>query len=127
MIRSIVAGALLLSSLVSAPAFAGRPSASRPTELTLSYAAEAGYATAVTLRCDPPGGGHPEAAQACRVLRKAGGRPDDLRPARRMCMMIYAPITAQVSGRWKGMRVNWSRRFGNACEMNRATGVLFKF
>ena len=130
MIRTIVAGVVVAVALPPCgPALAAPApgAASRRTELTLSYAADAGYATAVVLRCDPPGGGHPRAARACRVLAKAGGSPSNIRPARRMCLMIYAPITAHVTGVWRGVRVRWSRRFGNACEMTRATGVLFDF
>jgi hypothetical protein len=97
------------------------------TQLTLSYMAEAGYAVAVVLRCHPPGGGHPRPVKACNALASAGGVPSNLIPARTMCMMIYAPVTAKVAGTWNGRRVNWSRKYGNTCEMNRATGVLFTF
>ena len=97
------------------------------TDLTLAYMAEAGYATAVTLRCDPPGGAHPKPPVACRTLRAVGGRPERIKPARTMCTMIYAPITAQITGRWRGQKIMWSRTFGNTCEMTRATGVLFRF
>jgi hypothetical protein len=41
--------------------------------------------------------------------------------------MIYAPITAQISGTWRGKKITWSQRYGNPCEMTRATGVLFEF
>jgi hypothetical protein len=125
-IRTIVAhtaaAAVLLGSAAAADA-AVRPR----TYLTLAYMAEAGYATAVTLRCDPPGGAHPKPAAACRTLRTVGGRPARLKPAPTMCTMIYAPITAQITGRWRGKKITWSRTFGNSCEMARATGVLFNF
>jgi hypothetical protein len=109
---------------VAGPAVAARP---KPTELTLSYMADAGYAAAVKLVCHPPGGAHPKPARACNELKKVGGRPSRLKPARTLCTMIYAPITAQIKGTWKGRPVNWSRRYGNSCEMIRATGVLFTF
>jgi hypothetical protein len=89
--------------------------------------AEAGYATAVILTCDPSGGPHPNPAQACDTLKRVGGKPSNIRPGRTMCMMLYAPITAQITGTWKGRRINWSKTYGNACEMNRANGVLFVF
>ena len=44
-----------------------------------------------------------------------------------MCMDLYAPVTAKISGTWRGGRVRWSHVYGNTCEMTRATGVLFKF
>jgi hypothetical protein len=97
------------------------------TALTLSYAADAGYAAAIKLGCDPATGLHPEKKQACAVLKKVSGRPDRLTPARTMCMMIYQPVRADITGTWKGRRVKWSKTYGNKCEMNRATGVLFAF
>jgi hypothetical protein len=88
---------------------------------------EAGYARAVVLTCNPPGGGHPMPVKACNMLKKVGGTPTGLKPARTMCMMIYAPITAQVTGTWKGTKINWTKKYGNSCEMNRANGILFAF
>jgi Subtilisin inhibitor-like len=117
---------VLVSAVLAVPSSAAVAGGGR-TSLTLSYEADAGYAVAVTLRCDPPGGGHPKAAEACRALANVDGDPSYLRPAQRYCMLIYAPVTARITGRWKGARVDWSRRFGNTCEMTRATGVLFEF
>jgi len=97
------------------------------TDLTLAYMAEAGYATAVTLQCNPPGGAHPRPAAACRTLRAVGGRPGRIKPDATMCMMIYAPITAQITGKWRGRKITWSKTYGNSCEMTRVTGVLFRF
>jgi hypothetical protein len=143
MIRTIIAAsavvaATALSPAVPAaaattgPAAAPRPGAvaaphARRTALTLSYMADSGYATAVKLRCDPAGGAHPAPTAACDELRLVGGRPDRLRPARMMCMLIYAPITAAITGTWKGQSIRWSQTYGNTCEMSRATGVLFRF
>lgn len=95
--------------------------------LTLTYMAEAGFAAAVKLTCDPAGGGHPEAAQACATLRTAGADPEKIKPAPVMCMMIYSPITAEITGVWRGAPVRWTHTYGNKCEMLRATGVLFQF
>jgi hypothetical protein len=126
MIRTILASTAAAAVLLGASAAAA--GAARPrTDLTLVYMAEAGYATAVTLRCNPPGGAHPESAAACHTLRGVGGRPDRIKPARTMCTMIYAPITAQITGRWRGKKISWTRTYGNPCEMTRATGVLFRF
>jgi hypothetical protein len=112
----------------SGPGTAGGGAApARRTELTLSYMAEAGYARAVVLTCNPPGGGHPKPVKACNTLGKVGGTPTGLKPARTMCMMIYAPVTAQVSGSWKGTKIKWMKKYGNSCEMNRANGILFAF
>ena len=119
---------LLAATTVLLGSAAGAAGAARPrTDLTLAYMADAGYATAVTLRCDPPGGAHPKRTVACRTLRAVGGRPAQIKPAATVCTMIYAPITAQITGKWRGKKMSWSKTYGNPCEMTRATGVLFRF
>jgi hypothetical protein len=124
MIRTVVGAVAVTTALLvgAAPA-----QATSQSHLTLTYMAQAGYADAVKLDCNPPGGPHPEAAQACEVLRSTGADPGRIKPAQVMCMMLYAPVTAQITGTWRGGRVKWSHRYGNSCEMTRATGVLFKF
>jgi hypothetical protein len=120
MINTVVAAAALLTAI--APVHAAPQS-----HLTLTYTAQAGQAGAVRLTCNPTGGAHPEAAQACAVLRSTGADPARIKPAHVMCMMLYAPVTARLDGTWRGTRVRWAHRYGNSCEMTRATGVLFKF
>jgi Subtilisin inhibitor-like len=105
-----------------------RPDRRHPvTRLVLSYRATAGYADAVVLWCDPARGPHPKAARVCATLAAAGGDPDRIRPTRTMCLLIYAPVTADVHGTWRGRPLAWSRTFANSCEMTRATGPLFRF
>lgn len=119
-----VSGGPVISPPVTSPPIA-KPA--KGTQLTLSYAAAAGYAAALKLGCDPATGPHPKKKQACAQLKKAGGHPDRITPTRSMCYLIYAPIRADVTGTWKGRPVKWSKTYGNKCEMNRATGVLFQF
>ena len=124
MIRAIAATAAAVLLLAADPAGAAAP---KRSDLTVSYLADAGYAAAVKLRCNPAGGAHPKKVKACRALARVGGDPARLRPAARLCTMEYAPVTAQVKGTWQGRRVDWSHRFGNACDMHRTTGVLTAF
>jgi hypothetical protein len=114
MIRTLIAAAALIVNTA--------PSQAPQSHLTLTYAAQT-----VKLSCNPTGGLHPEAAQACAILRSTGADPARIRPAHVMCMMLYAPVTARLAGTWRGTRVRWSHQYGNSCEMTRATGVLFKF
>ena len=113
------------AALASYPHSPARPGAR--AKLTLIYMAEAGYAAAVRLTCEPTGGVHPHAEQACTTLARAGGDPAAIEPAPTMCLLIYAPITAQISGVWDGRAVAWTHKYGNGCEMRRATGELFDF
>jgi hypothetical protein len=124
MIRTVASAVAVTAALLAGAVPAQAAPQSR---LTLTYLAQAGYADAVKLTCDPTGGPHPEAAQACAILGRTGADPAKIKPAQVMCMMLYAPVTAQIAGTWRGGRVKWSHRYGNTCEMTRATGVLFKF
>jgi hypothetical protein len=99
-----------------------------PDHLVLTvFSDEAGWARVIKLTCDPPGGKHPDPAGACAALMRTGADPDKLAPAALLCMMIYLPVTAEITGTWHGAAVKWSHPYGNECEMKRATGVLFKF
>ncbi len=81
---------------------------------------------AVTLRCDPPGGGHPEAAQACSELSGSGGKPAHP-PDGRMCTAVHAPVVARTEGRWHGKPVRFRAEYGNDCVMRSRTGTVFAF
>ena len=130
LVRSVAAAAATLAALAAgaqpASADTGRPVG--PTVLTLSVAATRDPAPrSVTLRCDPAGGGHPHARQACDALAVAGGGFGRLPGTRQMCPMIYAPVTATAQGVWRGIPVRWSQRFANACLLGERTGALFRF
>jgi hypothetical protein len=131
MIRTMLATSSIAVLGLAGPAAAvttGPGATPRPaTDLVLSYTAEAGYAASVTLTCHPAGGGHPHPARACAVLKKADGDPALITPKQRMCTTEYAPITAEITGTWKGAAVTWSKTFGNPCALARHTGVLFAF
>jgi hypothetical protein len=107
---------------------AARPGADEPrARLTIGYMADAGFAAAVKLTCGPDAGGHPKPAETCALLGRAGGDPSKIVPATTACYLLYSPVTAEVTGTWRGKPVAWKHRFGNACEMRRATGILFQF
>jgi hypothetical protein len=124
MIRTVMCATVVLGVLLTGPASA---QAAPTSHLTLTYLAQAGYADVVKLTCDPTGGPHPEAAKACALMSSTGGNPAKIKPAQVMCIMLWAPVTAQLAGTWRGRAVSWSHRYGNTCEMIRATGVLFEF
>jgi len=119
-------GAVLAAAAVLTTATAAARPCQR-TDLVLDYLADAGYAVAVRLSCYPARGAHPNPVEACATLAKVGGRPDRIKPADTMCTMQYDPLTAEITGTWKGRRIAWKQRYGNKCEMIRATGALFTF
>jgi len=137
MMRAMTAGVTAVAAIAvlgtagpaaaTGPGTATRPAAKPKIELVLSYMADAGYAAAVRLTCNPVGGAHPRAVKACAILKKVGGEPDRLKPAAVICTLEYAPITAAITGTWKGRTVNWSKTYSNSCDLARATGAVFAF
>jgi Subtilisin inhibitor-like len=80
-----------------------------------------------TLRCEPAGGDHPKAQQACVTLAKAKD-PFKPTPAGQMCTKIYGgPEVATVKGTWHNKPVNAKFTRGDGCELHRwgRVGPLF--
>ena len=85
-----------------------------------------GISRSVVLRCDPAGGAHPKALEACAQLARNGGR--FTRPAGHIaCTLQYAPVQVTASGRWRGRLVWFTKSYGNSCELRAHTGALFDF
>ncbi|WP_250030456.1 SSI family serine proteinase inhibitor [Paractinoplanes maris] len=127
MLPLLLAAALIGPVPDPPPTYGSPPRPTTESAVTLSYQADAGFAMAVKLTCGPPGGGHPRAAQACATLEQVGADPGRITQTSTACVLLYKPVTATLSGTWQGREVSWTHRFGNSCEMRRATGVLFRF
>lgn len=109
-------------------AIAVAPSASateEPSFLVLSVQAQDNTSVA-TLRCDPPGGSHSNAAAACATLAAAGGDFSKLagQPGTN-CTRISDPVTAQARGQYRGAPVAFQRTYPNRCELDRQTAPVF--
>jgi hypothetical protein len=99
------------------------------SQLVLRTTAGTTAGRSVTLRCDPPGGTHPKAAEACADVAKSRGDLKTL-PANqnpRACFMIYAPVTVSAQGDWRGQPVKFTTQFPNTCVMHDKTGSIFDF
>jgi hypothetical protein len=101
----------------------GKPGAN----FTISYSGNGGGTKSVKLECDPPGGTHPKAAEACAVLEAAGGNLFAIEPAHNACFLVYSPVTVEVHGKWHGWQTSMQFSYGNSCEMKRALGVIVDF
>jgi ABC-type Fe3+-hydroxamate transport system substrate-binding protein len=120
MIRTAVAVVAL--AVLSACASSGSGSGSSDgTSLKIAVVADKGASPKVmTLKCDPAGGDHPQAAQACAVLDKAGATVFKPVPKSRVCSMLYGgPQTATVKGNYLGKAVNATFKRTNGCEVER--------
>lgn len=84
-----------------------RAAGSRPAavSLVITVTGQPGAPRRWTLRCDPAGGTHPEAPQACRALLHAKN-PFAPLPRGMMCPATATGRTATVKGTWFGHPVN---------------------
>lgn len=107
-----------------ASAQAGRGTALR---LTLTFPEQnASGSRTVTLACDPAGGSHPHATQACADLDRSRGRFEH-EPDGRACTLIYSPVVARAEGSWHGRPARFRREFPNDCVMRAHTDSVFTF
>jgi hypothetical protein len=110
-------------------AFFNANPAPQGSRLVLHTSAGTSPERTVTLQCDPSGGTHPKAAEACADVAKAGGdlaqMPANTNP--RACFMIYAPVTVTAQGEWQGQAVRFTEKFPNSCVMRDKTGSVFDF
>ncbi len=107
-----------LGRLLSAPAPA-------PDRLTI-VVADTGNPLAdgeYRLECDPPGGNHPRAEDACarlQALAREGKDPFAPEPKNQLCtMQDGGRATARITGTWHGQRVESRFRRTNGCEIRR--------
>lgn len=109
--------------------FAGSNPIPGASRLVLHTSAGTSPERTVTLQCDPPGGTHPKAAEACADVAKTGGDLAQMPANRnaRACFMIYAPVTAKAQGDWQGQAVRFTEKFPNTCVMRDKTGSVFDF
>ncbi|MEV0403775.1 SSI family serine proteinase inhibitor [Actinoallomurus sp. NPDC050550] len=107
----------------------GGQAAHGPTQLTLTTVVGSATPKTVTLQCDPVGGTHPKAEQACADVAKTHGdfklASDEKNP--RACFMIYSPVTTSAEGQLRGEAVKYTARFPNTCMMRTQTGSIFDF
>ncbi len=126
-----VCGLALVGSAVSA--VAASVSGVRPaTDLTLALhdgqSAAGPVLAEVALRCDPAGGTHPRARAACSSLNKVDGDFAELPPVAEVsCTEIFAPVTAEAKGEYRGRPIRFIHTYGNRCEAQRSTDDVFMF
>lgn len=90
-----------------------------PDELAVEYDDGSGDVVTWRLSCDPPGGDHPDPVAACAALE---GHPEALAPVPgdRMCSQQFGgPMTATLSGTWRGTPVNATFSLTDGCEIAR--------
>lgn len=94
------------------------------TDLTVSVTAKPGAKPHEwTLKCNPPGGSHPDAKKACAALAKSKN-PFKATPKNRMCTQIFGgPQKAKIDGTWNGAKVDATFSRKNGCEIDRWNAI----
>lgn len=74
------------------------------------------------LDCDPPGGNHPRAEEACDLIAEHGDIASVQGVSDGPCTMIYKPVTIRVTG-----IEEYEETFSNECVMKSVKGAVFDF
>ncbi|MEW2621751.1 SSI family serine proteinase inhibitor [Streptomyces sp. NPDC048106] len=105
--------------------------ASSPTNLTLTKTGTSGAGPVnkqVTLQCEPTGGTHPTAQDACTQLIAVDGQFALIpRASGYGCGGDWAPITVTVTGTWRRQPVYFTKTYGNDCEASVGSSFVFRF
>jgi hypothetical protein len=90
-----------------------------PTDLRITIDNGTGQTRTYTLRCDPPGGDHPDPDAACAALAQMSSAFAPL-PKGLLCTQIYGgPQTAKVEGTYRGVPTLAEFRRTDGCEISR--------
>ena len=100
--------------------------AARGARLAITVRPARGPAKVAWLTCDPAGGSHRRAAEACEALATAEGDPAAITAEDAMCTMEHAPVRATLAGVWQRQPIRYQKTYSNACVMRVATGALFR-
>lgn len=91
------------------------------TALTIEVSPGDGARTSTyDLRCDPPGGDHPQPEQACDAIAAAGVDVFDPVPSDQSCTQVFGgPQTATITGTYAGRTVDATFSRSDGCEIDR--------
>jgi hypothetical protein len=95
--------------------------------LVLSVRPEMGTLSTTQLSCEPAGGLHKHAKEACAQLMPVEGDFRKLEDTGAMCTMELNPTKATLRGKWRNKKVDFQQVFSNPCVMRAFTGKVFDF
>ena len=99
----------------------------QPAGLVLSVRPEMGTLSTTQLTCEPAGGRHKNAKEACAALTSVDGDFTKLEDTGAMCTMELNPTKATLRGKWRGKKVVYEEVYSNPCVMRVNTGKVFDF
>ncbi|MFS8096359.1 hypothetical protein LFM09_04395 [Lentzea alba] len=126
--RLLFACLALATPLVPATAQAAPLSAPLPASgLVLSTRSEMGTLGTTQLNCEPAGGLHKHAKEACAALTPHEGDFTKIENPDAACTMELNPTKATLRGKWRGKKVVFEEVYSNRCLMLVKTGKVFDF
>jgi subtilisin inhibitor-like len=81
----------------------------------------------VSLRCEPTGGTHVAAEQACTTLTTVNGNFERLWNTGALCPLIYQPVTVSVVGHWRKKPAMFKHSYDNQCFAATESAEVFLF
>jgi hypothetical protein len=129
--RKLVLVAVALTSAMASGLLAVGPAAAAAPDLlkiTISptLTSPADQSAAATLTCDPVGGTHKYAAEACADIAAAKGVIAAIPPRAGMaCLPVWRPVEIKVTGVWKGLLIDFSETQTDISCAHIAHGYVF--
>jgi hypothetical protein len=125
---TVVIAGLVTAGIAHARSAEDSPPGQARGQFGLTVTHGSGAPITVALACDPVGGNHPHAEEACADLAAVNGHIENIPPKQgAMCPHYVSPVRATATGRWQSTSISYDHTFSNACEMTRATGEVFDF
>jgi len=95
--------------------------------LVLSVQPEMGTLSTTQLNCEPAGGLHKNAQEACDQLTPVEGDFRRLPDSGALCTMELNPTKATLRGKWRNKRIDFQQVYSNPCVVRASTGKVFDF
>ncbi|MDA3647181.1 protease inhibitor [Saccharopolyspora indica] len=126
--RSFAVAALLLGAVL-VPTSANAEGAETRLNLTVQDLHGQTAPETATLTCEPAGGSHPAASDACAILVQAAGNIADVptQSPNATCPLIWRPVAVTTTGLWNGTPIDYSKTFPNDCVLRSELGAIFDF
>jgi hypothetical protein len=95
--------------------------------LVLSVRPEMGTLSTTQLTCEPAGGLHKHAKEACDQLIPVDGDFRKLEDTGAICTMELNSTKATLRGKWRNKKVDFQQVYSNPCVLRAFTGKVFDF
>nr|AAN75601.1 putative subtilisin inhibitor-like protein precursor [Saccharopolyspora erythraea NRRL 2338] len=128
LVLTITAGTTLAPAFANATAVPSGVDVVKQSKIRISVTSDRSNETRnAVLRCQPAGGSHRHAKEACVQLEAADGNLASVQAQQvnAPCTMELDPVTVTAVGRWHGSVVSFEQTYSNSCVLSVQTGAVF--